>query len=147
MFKHHTQERFKPRRSHTTCIVVGASRHPQCAEGTAGGARLRPAARSAQAGRLDAFDATRDYGTTDEVEQGVTVLATVYDPDGRLVELTAERWQHILLWHPILEEHQEDVLRAIGDPSRIEDGNLLNETRYFLDDAIAGQTLKVAVNL
>lgn len=75
----------------------------------------------------------------------MTVLATVYDPDGRLVELTTERWRHIVLWHPVLEEHREDVLRAIGDPSRVEGGNLPNETWYFLDGAVSGQTLKVAV--
>ncbi len=75
----------------------------------------------------------------------MTVLATVHDPSGRLVELTDERWRHIVLSHPMLDEHLENVLRAIGDPSWVEDGRLTGETWYFLHDATPGRTLKVVV--
>lgn len=51
----------------------------------------------------------------------MTALASVSDPDGRAVELTAERWEHILRrpeggGHPELESHLAEVLRAIEAP-------------------------------
>jgi hypothetical protein len=45
-------------------------------------------------------------------------VQTSIDPDGRLVELTTERWDHIVAGHPELEGHlysvlgRSDVLRA-----------------------------------
>lgn len=36
--------------------------------------------------------------------------------DGRRVELTGERWEHIVGTHGELADHREDVLRAVRQP-------------------------------
>jgi hypothetical protein len=49
----------------------------------------------------------------------VTILAEVVDPDGRRVELTDERWQHILVdhdGHPELAGYQAEVMQAVQMP-------------------------------
>ncbi len=49
----------------------------------------------------------------------MTVLAAVVDPDGRRVELTVERWDHIVNdhdGHPELDAFRADVMRAVSDP-------------------------------
>jgi hypothetical protein len=55
------------------------------------------------------------------------VLATVLAPDGRRVDLTRERWAHIVgdhpggTGHPELRRHRDDVMRARrAAPPRIE---------------------------
>jgi hypothetical protein len=60
----------------------------------------------------------------------VTVLASVSDPDGRNVELTAERWEHILDRHPELGRLQAEVLKAVSAPERTHPGRRTNE-RWF----------------
>ncbi len=51
--------------------------------------------------------------------RAATVIATLNDPDGKQVELTAERWAHIVHpdSHPKMAEDQGDVLRAIEHPT------------------------------
>lgn len=62
----------------------------------------------------------------------MTVLAAVEDPDGRRVELTAERWDHILEpnRHPELEPYGE-LLQAVSAPDRRESGRRANEEWFF----------------
>lgn len=43
----------------------------------------------------------------------MTTLATVTDPDGYEIELTSERWAHILLRHPELRDQCEAILCAV----------------------------------
>ena len=44
--------------------------------------------------------------------------ATVIDPDGRLVVLTAERWTHILRGHPELSPFRGEILDTVAMPTR-----------------------------
>lgn len=49
----------------------------------------------------------------------MTVLAKVTDPDGRRVELTTERWHHVVdaqAGHPELADHRDDVMLAVREP-------------------------------
>jgi hypothetical protein len=49
----------------------------------------------------------------------MTVLAHVVDPDGRRVELTVERWEHIVddhVGHPELAAYRGDVMLAVSEP-------------------------------
>jgi hypothetical protein len=49
----------------------------------------------------------------------VTVLAEVVDPDGRRVDLTIERWDHIVDdhdGHPELGAHIADVMLTVSEP-------------------------------
>lgn len=65
----------------------------------------------------------------------MTVLAEVIDPDVRRVELTVERWSHIVderPGHPELVDHQQHVLRAVRAPDVVRPGRAKNERWYFL---------------
>ncbi len=75
----------------------------------------------------------------------MTVLATVHDPDGRLVELTEERWRHILFRHPQLEPYMEDVLKAIQAPTVRQADPAPDTERFFLKDAGPEPWLRVVV--
>ncbi len=46
------------------------------------------------------------------------VIAAVTDESGRRVELTEERWLHIVDAHPEVELHQTAVLNAASAPTR-----------------------------
>ena len=46
----------------------------------------------------------------------MTVLAGVSDPDGRQVELTAERWAHILEEHGEMAVHRGALLGTVTEP-------------------------------
>jgi hypothetical protein len=46
----------------------------------------------------------------------VTVRGRVLDPDDRPVELTDERWSHIVERHPEIQGYEDEVLRAVRDP-------------------------------
>lgn len=75
-------------------------------------------------------------------------LAT--DPDGRGVELTSERWDHILhsatgTGHPELEPFRAEVLRAVETPTTRKPGRRDNEVWYFLADAGPSRWLQVVV--
>lgn len=75
----------------------------------------------------------------------MTILAEVLDPDGRRVELTVERWEHIIQGHPELVAHREAVLRAVTAPDRRLEGRKQNEEWFYLADAGPSQWLKVVV--
>jgi len=78
----------------------------------------------------------------------VTILAEVVDPDGRRVELTDERWQHILVdpdGHPELADYQAQVMRAVQMPDERRSGRKSNEQWFFLRHAGPSRWLQVVV--
>jgi len=78
----------------------------------------------------------------------MTLLAETIDPDGTRVELTDERWRHILdeeSGHPELARHQADVVRAVEAPDVRRPGRRGNEQWFFLRDVGPSRWLQVAV--
>jgi hypothetical protein len=77
----------------------------------------------------------------------VTVLAATTDPDGRRVELTDERWQHIIRpdGHPELAAFQAEVLRAVQAPDKRQTAPRNHEQWYFLRDIGPSRWLQVVV--
>src|SRR6266508_1199281 len=61
------------------------------------------------------------------------VLASTLDPDGRRVELTEERWRHIVAGHPELAPHLAAVTRAIREPARRMAGRRDDEEWFYLE--------------
>lgn len=74
------------------------------------------------------------------------VLATVDDPDGRPVVLTAERWHHILDGHPELAPYWEQLLAAVRAPTERRPGRAPHETWYFLATPRPSRWLQVVVH-
>jgi hypothetical protein len=74
-----------------------------------------------------------------------SVLAWVLDPDGRRVELTFERWGHIVATHPEVARHREKVLAAIRAPDRRLQGRRQNEEWYLLKGEGPSRWLRVVV--
>lgn len=78
----------------------------------------------------------------------MTVRHATEDPDGRRVELTQERWAHIVderVGHPELGGHQDAILRAVRDPDTVQPGRRSNERWYFLRGAGPSRWLQVLV--
>lgn len=78
----------------------------------------------------------------------MTVLGSTSDPDGRLVELTAERWEHIVDTgdgHPELEPYQDDLLKVVHLPDRRMPGRRANEEWFYREGVGPSQWLKVVV--
>lgn len=75
----------------------------------------------------------------------MTVRATATDPDGRQVELTDERWSHIVERHPEIETCEEKLLEAVSDPDRRITGGLDNEEWYYVETDVPSNWLKVVV--
>ncbi len=78
----------------------------------------------------------------------MTAVAEVVDPDGRRVQLTTERWRHILDaadGHPELVEHQAAVMQAVSTPDQRRPGRASNEQWYFLRNAGPSRWLQVVV--
>lgn len=67
------------------------------------------------------------------------------DQDGRFVELTSERWAHIVSGHPELTPFHDDVLRAVRAPDRRLAGRAVNEEWLYLGGAGPSRWLKVVV--
>jgi len=80
------------------------------------------------------------------VADGDERLVSVLDPDGRLVELAAERWSHILDGHPELTPHLESVARAVREPDRRRRGHRDSEEWFYLAEAGPSRWLKVVVH-
>jgi hypothetical protein len=80
------------------------------------------------------------------VADGDAALASVLDPDGRPVELNADRWSHILAGHPELARHLASVTRAIREPDRRIVGRQEDEVWYYLRGAGPSRWLKVVVH-
>ncbi len=79
----------------------------------------------------------------------MTVLGTVHDPDGLVVELTDERWAHIIEpdSHPELTTLQSEVLRAVSAPDERPPAREPNERWYYLSGVGPSRWLKVVVRL
>lgn len=78
----------------------------------------------------------------------MAVLAEVVDPDGQRVQLTDERWQHILDerdGHPELAGYQAEVMRAVQSPDRRLPGRKDNEAWFYLGSVGPSRWLKTVV--
>jgi hypothetical protein len=77
----------------------------------------------------------------------VSVLAEVLDPNGRRVELTAERWMHIIdrAHHPELTDLQAEVMRAVYEPTEARPGREPDEVWFYLRGVGPSRWLKVVV--
>ena len=75
----------------------------------------------------------------------MTVRAAVNDPNGRTVELTEERWGHIVERHPEIQALDQAMLKAVQDPDRRMPGRLGNEEWYYLETDRPSNWLKVVV--
>lgn len=75
----------------------------------------------------------------------MTVRAAISDLKGTTVELTEERWGHIIERHPEIEPFGEAVLRAVQEPDRRVPGRLGNEEWYYLKTDQPSDWLKVVV--
>lgn len=64
------------------------------------------------------------------------------------VELTEERWQHIVTEHPEVREHQEKIPTVLADPEHVKrskrDEQVMLYYRYF-DTILDGKYLLVVV--
>lgn len=76
----------------------------------------------------------------------MTVLGSVTDPVGRLVELTAERWAHIVARHPELEDHLAAVLDVVRMPDHRGPDPMEGRERYWRQGAVAAAWLRVVVD-
>jgi len=92
------------------------------------------------------FSATLGRRRERLVADGSKRLVSVLDPDGRLVELDAERWSHILDGHPELAPHLESVARAVREPDRRRRGHRDSEEWFDLAEAGPSRWLKVVVH-
>lgn len=72
-------------------------------------------------------------------------MARVQDPDGHLVELTFERWGHIVVEHPELVPHRAEVLAAVMDPYARVQGQRDNELWFLLKKEGPSRWLQVVV--
>jgi hypothetical protein len=81
------------------------------------------------------------------VNESESLTAQVRDPDGRVVELTAERWEHITSpdGNPELADLQDAVLRAVGEPDVRRPGREPNEEWFFLAGIGSSRWLQVVV--
>ena len=76
----------------------------------------------------------------------MTVLTTVTDPDGRPVELTAERWGHIAARHPELATLRGEVLLAVQAPHHRGRDPMPGRERYWRRQPGAFPWLRVVVD-
>jgi hypothetical protein len=61
-----------------------------------------------------------------------TVVARkVWDRYGNQIELTEKRWRHIVLYHPELEEFQEEVLATLQKGTRRQDATEPDKYKYL----------------
>lgn len=80
------------------------------------------------------------------VADDASVLASTLDPDGRPVDLTEERWQHIVAGHPELRPHLQSVMAAVRNPDRRMAGRSAAEEWFYLEGAGPSRWLKVVVH-
>jgi hypothetical protein len=71
--------------------------------------------------------------------------ASVVDPDGRVVDLSEERWAHITDGHPELASCQQDVLDTVRAPTRRLPGRSVGEQWYYREAVGPSRWLKVVV--
>jgi hypothetical protein len=78
----------------------------------------------------------------------MTILAQVVDPDGRRIELTVERRDHIVDdhdGHPELDAYLADVMLAVSEPHEQRPGHRDNELWYFRRNVGPSRWLQVVV--
>lgn len=80
----------------------------------------------------------------------MNMLAAVSDPVGRRVELTAERWEHIVCpvggaGHPELEPYLSEILRAVAQPDHRLAGRRENEEWFLVARTGPSRYLQVVV--
>jgi hypothetical protein len=75
----------------------------------------------------------------------VTLLASIQDADGRVVELTDERWSHITERHPEIAPFIDEVLHAVSSPDRRVVGRAANELWFYMRTNAPSAWLKVVV--
>lgn len=73
-------------------------------------------------------------------------VSTTLDPDGRRVNLTRERWGHIVDRHPILAPWVRGVTVAVREPALHTPGRDETEEWYFSDDALPRRWIQVVVH-
>jgi hypothetical protein len=69
----------------------------------------------------------------------------IRDPQGRIVSLNVERWEHIVDGHPELGHMQEEILRAVQSPTEIMAGRMADEEWFYLEGVGPSRWLKVVV--
>jgi hypothetical protein len=72
-------------------------------------------------------------------------IAKALDPEGRLVELTNERWAHIVGGHPELAPHLIAVVGAVRAPTHRRAGPRDGEEWFYLEGVGPSRFLKVVV--
>ncbi len=75
----------------------------------------------------------------------MTVRAAVDDLNGRTVELTEERWSHIVERHPEIQTLDKVMLQAVQAPDQHMLGRLANEEWYYVETDTPSNWLKVVV--
>ena len=75
----------------------------------------------------------------------MTVHAAIRDPDGRTVELTEERWGHIVERHPEIRTLDQTALQTVQAPQHRITGRLVNEEWYYIKTDTPSNWLKVVV--
>lgn len=75
----------------------------------------------------------------------MTVRAAAEDPNGRRVELTDERWGHIVERHPEIQMLDQTVMQAVQAPDHHMPGRLANEEWYYAKTDVPSNWLKVVV--
>lgn len=76
----------------------------------------------------------------------MAVLATVTDPSGRSVVLTAARWAHIVARHPELADHQQEVTDIVRAPDHHGPDPIAGRERYWRQSAVISAWLRVVVD-
>jgi|SRR3954447_13124200 hypothetical protein len=72
-------------------------------------------------------------------------IASVVDPEGRTVDLTAGRWAHITDGHPELAPFQDQVLDSVRAPSHRRPGRTPGEEWFYAEAIGPSRWLKVVV--
>ncbi len=67
------------------------------------------------------------------------------DPLGRTVQLTEERWGHIIEGHPYMAPFRADLMRAIEEPTHRIEQPRPDQDWFYLQDAGPSRWLKVVV--
>jgi hypothetical protein len=75
----------------------------------------------------------------------MATVAKNLDVDGRLVELSDERWAHIISGHPELASHLLAIMDATRRPSHRLSGRRQGEEWFYIEGSGPSRFLKVVV--
>jgi hypothetical protein len=91
-----------------------------------------------------AYIANFMLGPPSNVESGSAsgLHFSVADKWGQLVEVTVDRWNHVILRHPEMTGEEERVKQAIHTPQIVYEGDTAND-RMFRGDRIAGSGFRL----